>query len=95
MSAQTTEQKKEEFRKYLERAGVIDQLTKVLVGLYEDPDKGGNAIEKIKKDLGAPSDADVEGLKTENDDLRKGNNELQREIEQLKAELESAIAKNQ
>ena len=50
MSAQTTEQKKEEFRKYLERAGVIDQLTKVLVGLYEDPDKGGNAIEKIKQD---------------------------------------------
>ncbi len=74
MSAQTTEQKKEEFRKYLERAGVIDQLTKVLVGLYEDPDKGGNAIEKIKKDLGAPSDTDVEALKAENEELRNGNN---------------------
>ena len=50
--AQTTEAKKEEFRKYLERAGVIDQLTKVLVGLYEDPDRqSSNAIEKIKKDL--------------------------------------------
>ena len=95
MSAQTTEQKKEEFRKYLERAGVIDQLTKVLVGLYEDPDKGGNAIEKIKKDLGAPSDTDVEALKAENEELRNGNTQLQRDIEQLKVELESAIAKNQ
>ncbi len=76
MSAQTTEQKKEEFRKYLERAGVIDQLTKVLVGLYEDPDKSGNAIEKIKKDLGAPSDTDVEALKSENESLRHGNADL-------------------
>ena len=54
MSVQTTEQKKEEFRKYLERAGVIDNLTKVLVGLYEEPEKPGNAIEFIKKCLGAP-----------------------------------------
>ncbi len=63
MSIQTTEQKKEEFRKYLEKAGVIDQLTKVLVGLYEEPDKPNNAIEHIKKCLGAPSDTDVESLK--------------------------------
>ena len=34
-----------EFRKYLEKAGVIDQLTRVLVGLYEEPDKPNNAIE--------------------------------------------------
>ncbi|EOD08968.1 hypothetical protein EMIHUDRAFT_68044, partial [Emiliania huxleyi CCMP1516] len=37
--------KKEEFRKYLERSGVIDALTKVLVGLYEEPEKPSNAIE--------------------------------------------------
>ena len=42
---QTTESKKEEFRKYLEKAGVIDQLTRVLVGLYEEPEKPQNAIE--------------------------------------------------
>lgn len=39
MNYQTTESKKEEFRKYLENAGVIDQLTKVLVGLYEEPER--------------------------------------------------------
>ena len=48
MAVQTTEQKKEEFRKDLEKAGVIDQLTKVLVGLYEEPEKPGNVIEFIK-----------------------------------------------
>jgi hypothetical protein len=29
----------------LEKSGVIDQLTRVLVGLYEEPEKPGNAIE--------------------------------------------------
>ena len=50
---------------------MIDQLTKVLVGLYEEPEKPGNAIEFIKKYLGAPSDTDVEALKAENDGLKK------------------------
>ena len=48
MSFQTTDSKKEEFRKYLEKAGVVDQLTRVLVGLYEEPEKPGNAVSFIK-----------------------------------------------
>ena len=63
MSFQTTDSKKEEFRKYLEKSGVIDQLTRVLVGLYEEPEKPGNAIDFIKKYLDAPSDVDVEAMK--------------------------------
>ena len=38
MAYQTPDSKKEEFRKYLEKSGVIDALTKVLVGLYEEPE---------------------------------------------------------
>ena len=94
MSVQTTEQKKEEFRKYLERAGVIDQLTKVLVGLYEEPEKPGNAIEFIKKYLGAPSDTDVEALKAENDGLKKERLDLEKRIEQLRVELDAEQAKH-
>ena len=94
MSVQTTEQKKEEFRKYLERAGVIDQLTKVLVGLYEEPEKPGNAIEFIKKYLGAPSDTDVEALKAENDGLKKERLDLEKRIEQLRIELDAEQAKH-
>ena len=66
--------KKEEFRKYLERTGVLDALTKTLVGLYEEPERPANAIEYIKRYIGAPQHVDVDGLKREN--------------EQLKAELE-------
>jgi hypothetical protein len=55
----------------LERAGVIDQLTKVLVGLYEETEKPGNAVEFIKKCLGAPSDTDVETLKSDYEDLKR------------------------
>merc|ERR1711990_1189951 len=95
MSVQTTEQKKEEFRKYLERAGVIDQLTKVLVGLYEEPEKPSNAIEFIKKYLGAPSDTDVEQLKAENDTPKKEKNELEKKIQQAKQELEAEMEKHQ
>ena len=95
MSVQTTEAKKEEFRNYLEKAGVIDQLTKVLVGLYEEPEKPGNAIEFIKKCLGAPSDVDVEALKSDNEELRRTKAELEKKIEDLKRDLEAEIAKQQ
>ena len=39
------ETKKNEFRSYLEKKGVVDQLTKVLVSLYEEQDKTGNPLE--------------------------------------------------
>ena len=94
-SVQTTEQKKEEFRTYLEKAGVIDQLTKVLVGLYEEPEKPGNAVGFIKNSLGAPSDTDVEELRAENEELKRSTNELQKQIEQLQHDLEAERAKQQ
>lgn len=93
MSVQTTEQKKEEFRKYLERANVIDQLTKVLVGLYEEPEKPNNAIEFIKKSLGAPSDTDVEQLQAENQELKRQKQDLEQKIESLQNELDQEKAK--
>lgn len=43
------EDKANEFRKYLEKAGVIDGLTKVLVGLYEEPERPPNATEYLKR----------------------------------------------
>ena len=95
MSVQTTEQKKEEFRKYLEKAGVIDQLTKVLVGLYEEPEKPGNVIEFIKKSLGAPSDTDVDQLMAENEELKRTKTDLETKIQGLEAELAAEKEKQQ
>ncbi len=58
-------------------------MTKVLVGLYEEPEKPGNAIEFIKKCLGAPSDTDVDSLKAENEELRRQKRELEIRIDDL------------
>ena len=92
MSVQTTEQKKEEFRKYLEKAGVIDQLTKVLVGLYEEQEKPQNVIDFIKKSLGEPTDTDVDQLMAENEQLKREKIELQKKIESLEQELSNERA---
>ena len=59
---------------------MIDQLTRVLVGLYEETDKPSNAVEFIKKCLGAPSDTDVEHLKTENEELKAKIQHLEKQI---------------
>ncbi len=44
--------KREEFRKYLEKSGVLDALTKSLVTLYEETDKPLNVIDFVQKSLG-------------------------------------------
>jgi hypothetical protein len=50
----------------------MDALTKVLVGLYEEPDRSHvNALDYVKKYLGAPAGVDLDGLKRENEELKK------------------------
>lgn len=65
----TGNSKKEEFQRYLEKAGVIDHLTKVLVGLYEVPEKPSNAMKFVVECLNGPSqrdsNAEIEDLKTQ------------------------------
>jgi hypothetical protein len=68
---------------------VIDQLTRVLVGLYEEPEKPGNAIDFVKKYLGSPTDIDSETLRVEYEAVKERNAELERTVEDLRNELES------
>ena len=89
-SFQSPDTKKEEFRRYLERSGVIDALTKVLVGLYEEPEKPANALDFIKMTLGAPTGVDVDQLKAENEQLRKKSDELTLKLEEVQAKLAEA-----
>jgi len=86
------ESKKEEFRKYLERSGVIDALTKVLVALYEEPEKPANALDFIKQYLGAPTSGDVETMKAEKDELVKKNEELTKQLEVSSTPVPSCTA---
>ena len=67
----------------------------MLVGLYEEPEKPGNAVDFIKKCLGAPSDTDVEELRAENEELKRKKAALEAQIEDLKRDLEAEVAKQQ
>jgi len=89
-SYRAADSKREEFRKYLEKAGVLDALTKVLVGLYEEPEKPNNALDFLRQHLGAsgPDTADVEALKLEVTELRQKCEQLQEENNDLKAKVQ-------
>lgn len=83
---QSADAKKEEFRKYLEKSGVIDAMTKALVGLYEEPERPQSAVEYVRKYLGSSSTAnvDVDALRNENEELRNRIRELSRTVDDLK-----------
>ncbi|XP_022790344.1 C-Myc-binding protein-like [Stylophora pistillata] len=83
--------KREEFRKYLEKAGVMDALTKVLVNLYEEPEKPANALDFMKEHLhgGPPETADIQALKNEVSDLKQKVEQLTMENNNLKQRLQS------
>lgn len=80
MAYQSTEAKKEDFRKYLEKSNVIDSLTKVLVNLYEEPERPDKPMDFIKKALGGPVQADVDALRQENESLRQEIDALKKKI---------------
>merc|ERR1712025_207394 len=81
---------KDEFRKYLEKTGVIDMLTKSLVQLYEEPDKPSDAVDYLKGQVGRCSED-----KTAIEALTQENKELKEKLEKLtagQAELEAKIS---
>jgi FtsZ-binding cell division protein ZapB len=91
MAQPGNEAKREEFRKYLEKNGVLDALTKVLVGLYEEPDKPNDALEFVKKHLhSGAGGVDAEVLQREVEELRERVQALEEENAQLKEALEKS-----
>ncbi|CAG5889646.1 C-Myc-binding protein [Menidia menidia] len=81
------ESKREQFRRYLEKSGVLDTLTSVLVALYEEPDKPNNALDFIKLYLGAAEPVDTEPLRQELADLQEKCSLLMEENQELKSRL--------
>eukprot|EP00545_Synedropsis_sp_CCMP1620_P014536 CAMPEP_0119008744 /NCGR_PEP_ID=MMETSP1176-20130426/3904_1 /TAXON_ID=265551 /ORGANISM="Synedropsis recta cf, Strain CCMP1620" /LENGTH=139 /DNA_ID=CAMNT_0006961137 /DNA_START=123 /DNA_END=542 /DNA_ORIENTATION=- len=91
-NSNSADSKKEDFRRYLEKTNVIDALTKVLVGLYEEPERPPNAIDYIRKYMGAPPNVDVESLKRENDDLRHSVDLLTKQVGALQVTSPAGVA---
>ncbi|XP_023019586.1 c-Myc-binding protein homolog [Leptinotarsa decemlineata] len=82
-----SEGKREEFRKYLEKNGIMDALTKVLVNLYEEVDKPEDALQYIIDKLSIQAGLDTQ--KQLISKLENANNQvksLEEQLEQLKLE---------
>ncbi|XP_059205315.1 C-Myc-binding protein [Centropristis striata] len=84
-----SESKREQFRRYLEKSGVIDTLTSVLVALYTETDKPNDALDFIKLQLCAARSepADAEALRVELADLQQKYNLLMEENQELRNRL--------
>jgi len=94
MSAKSTAQidaKREEFRKYLEKEGILESLTKTLVALYEEPDKPSDALSYVRSNFAS---GEMQVMKSEVDILTKENEKLKQKVTSLesdKAALEKRI----
>ena len=86
----TIESKKDEFWAYLEKTGVIDQLTKILVSLYEENDRPSNALEFIKRNLSSPDEIDEDNLKREYLKEKDDNVNLKQKLTELQKQIESS-----
>ena len=59
----------------------------VLVGLYEEPERPPNAVDYVKKYLGAPIGVDIDALRAENDRLKNENKTLQDTVNELNSRV--------
>ncbi|KAM8846579.1 C-Myc-binding protein [Synchiropus splendidus] len=73
-----SDSRREQFRKYLEKGGVVDGLTNVLVTMYEQPEKPADPLEFLKTHLG----------------VALGDEELQQEVHDLRQRCECLEAEN-
>ncbi|XP_044259768.1 c-Myc-binding protein homolog [Tribolium madens] len=84
-----SEGKREEFRKYLEKNGVMDALTKVLVNLYEEPEKPEDALEYIRDRLAMQAGIETfTQMKTKIEEYQARVDALTQELEELRISME-------
>lgn len=82
------EPKKDEFRAYLDKTGVSDQLARIIVSLYEEQNKPDNADEFISRHFMKKDDLETVYLKNEVLRLKDELSTKNKEIQNLKAEIE-------
>lgn len=88
------DKKREEFRKYLEGAGAIENLTQALVKLYEQKNKPDDAVKFLRKEM-CKSCHDEEEFEMLEADLKAANAKiclLEREISRMKGEVKKSAS---
>lgn len=75
---QPIEPKRDEFRKYLERSGAIEALTKLFVKLFHENERPDNPMEFIRENFGDSilCQQEIKDLKLELNDLKAENKAL-------------------
>lgn len=81
------ESKRVQYRKYLERAGVIDALSKALIKLYEEQNKPDDAIRFVRKYMceTCPDDTQFDAMKNDLENALKKISALEQDLERCKA----------
>ena len=90
-ASQNLETKREQFRAYLEKEGILESISKALVTLYEESDKPKEALAFVRKNIAA---ADLDSMKAQVESLSQDNEKLKSEVASLgkeKAELEIKV----
>ena len=78
-----------QYRKYLERAGVIDALSKALIKLYEEQNKPDDAIRFVRKFMceSCPDDAQFDLLKADLEEANKTIARMEQDLERLRSQM--------
>ena len=91
---QASEGKRDEFTNYLEKEGMVENLTEVLINLYEETEKPKFPTEYIKFNLKSTNAGENEVI-SQNNKIREENRklkqriiELERNIERIKKDIE-------
>ena len=90
-ASQNLETKREQFRAYLEKEGILESISKALVTLYEESDKPKEALAFVRKNIAA---AELDSMKAQVESLSQENEKLKSEVASLgkeKAELEIKV----
>ena len=88
MTTKNIKTKREKFREYLGKEGILESLTKALVALYEEPYKPTDALAFVRNKFALYSmKVQIENLTQENEQLRTKVTSLKKE----KAEIQGKV----
>ena len=78
-----SDSKRDEFRKKLESAGVIEVLNRAMSELQSKQNKPEHPLAFVREHIGAPPCEDIDALIRENQDLKARRYQLEQELAAL------------